>query len=68
MADERGREDETLFDHGIEAHLDSGGGGGYPGEQPDEIVPGQGVVLQFVENAGKLVALTYAGQRFERVQ
>ena len=33
-----------------------------------EIIPGQGVVLQFVENAGKLVAVTYAGQRFERVQ
>ncbi|HYC82480.1 MAG TPA: hypothetical protein VEB68_11685 [Croceibacterium sp.] len=39
----RGREDETLFDHGNAGHLQSGGGDrDFPGEQPDEIVPGQG--------------------------
>ena len=33
-----------------------------------EIVPGSGVVLQFVEGGGKLLAVTYAGQRYERAQ
>lgn len=33
-----------------------------------EIVPGSGVVLQFIENGGKLTAVTYGGQRYERVQ
>jgi hypothetical protein len=33
----------VTFDHGSEGHLLAGGGdGGYPGKQPDEIVPGQG--------------------------
>jgi hypothetical protein len=40
----RSREDEVAFDHGNEGHLLSGQGGDrdYPGQQPDEIVPGQG--------------------------
>ena len=38
----RGEEDEVLFDHGAQAHIDAGGDQIEPGRQPDEIVPGQG--------------------------
>jgi hypothetical protein len=39
----RGREDEALFDRGSEEHLASNGGDrDYPGDQPDEVVPGEG--------------------------